>query len=1056
MKFSFKIQQYQTDAVAAVADVFAGQSNARCDTFLHLDSRSMAVQENEANPHLFSELEIEAAEDILGYANNPVQVQPADALHNIRQIQDKYNIPRSTQLETVHNQLALDVEMETGTGKTYVYIKTIFELNKRYGWNKFIIVVPSIAIREGVKKSFSIMEEHFMTEYQKKARYFVYDGRNEAAISSFATDNAINVMIINTQAFNSSFDENKNVAGRKGNQNARLMYTHRDAFGSLRPIDVISNCRPIMILDEPQKMGSSTSQTMQAMAQFKPLFFLHYSATHKIRHNLVYALDAIDAYNKKLVKKIEVKGFELHNLQGMDSYVFLQEVVLSDSKPPMALLDFEVMQKSGVKRSMHKVQVGDNLQILSNGMKQYAGYVVSEINPAGRGTVTFTNGVVVEGRRPIGDVSELDERRLQIVETIKAHFKKEEMLYNKGIKTLSLFFIDEVANYRSYDEDGNVVLGEYGRIFEQEYNRIFDDKLLSLDDSEYKRYLERAASEVSRVHTGYFSIDKKGRSVDAKARKNEESANDENAARAYDLIMKEKEKLLSFEEPVRFIFSHSALSEGWDNPNIFQICTLKHSGSDIKKRQEVGRGMRLCVDQSGNRMDWAACDDRDMDVHDINLLTVVASESYESFVSSLQQDMRENLRDRPQKVSLDVFKHRHITVEDKEYVISDEQAHLIYLYMAVNGYIDDNTQMPSAQFKEDAANNALAEVQSALKPMEPVVHTLVKAIFDDSALNKMIVDGTETKMPQNRLNKNFHKKEFQELWQRINHKYAYTVSFDSNELIANAAGYISANLRVTEVKYTLKSGMQADELQRHHVEAGDSFNLLQSSTKVLKNAHESSIRYDLLHEIASRTTLTRRTVAAILGRLPKHVYAMFRSNPEEFIRKASVMINEQKAALIVEGVEYNTTEETFDSEIFNTDISMKNLSKAFEAKKHVLPYVVTDGMAEKSVERRFAEAMDVAAEVAVYAKLPRGFYIPTPVGNYSPDWAIAFKEGSVQYMYFVAETKGSNSSLELRPIEKAKINCAEKLFKKLSNGEVRYGQVKDYASLLDIVLGRAV
>lgn len=1045
MKFKFKVQQYQTDAVEAVVDVFAGQVKRDDNDFLHSRRIVKHGSDTEEMADFFTE-ESEESVDVIGYSNTPIQLPDSELLQNINRIQDKYSIKRSSQLIKEYKRCALDIEMETGTGKTYVYIKTMFELSKRYGWNKFIVVIPSIAIREGVKKSFQVMEEHFMEQYGRKARYFVYDSDNLNQINNdFATQNTLSVMIINMQAFNTAFKEGAN------NKASRKMYSRRDDFGSQMPIDVIAQCNPIIILDEPQKMEGPA--TKKALERFNPLFTLNYSATHRTKHNTVYALDALDAYNKKLVKKIEVKGFELHNLQGIDSYLFLQEVRVFKDKPPVAVVDFEVMQVNGPKRKTTVLHVKDDLYHLSGKMNQYKGYVISEINPYGQGSVTFTNGVTIEGHKVFGDMSEIDKRRIQIRETILAHFEKEEKLFSRGIKTLSLFFIDEVANYRQYDADGNEVLGEYGRIFEEEYNKVFDDMLLSLMDSDYKRYLERVADDVHKVHTGYFSVDKKGKSVDSKKpKKGEESAGDDDAMRAYDLIMKNKERLLSFDEPVRFIFSHSALSEGWDNPNVFQICTLKHANSETRKRQEVGRGMRLCVNQEGNRQDWATLEDS---VHDVNLLTVIASESYEKFVSDLQNDMKENLRERPVKVDIDVFKNRIIKTKTKEIKITNEQASQLYLYMASNGYIDNETQKVSDKFREDVENKTLAPVQQpAIKEIQSEVHDFVTALFVDDSMADMIGNANETKVMENKPNDNFYKKEFQALWNKINHKYSYRVSFDSTELIHKSIRYINENLRVAEVKYTLKVGRQQDEIQQRQLESGDTFNVSRSKIHTLKEAHSSSIKYDLLHEISSRTDLTRRTVADVLRGLYTTTLAMFKANPEEFIRKVSTMINEQKANMIVEGVEYDTTNETFDSSIFNADISKIPFSKKFDAKKHVLDYVVTDGLAEKSVERKFAEALDSADEVEVYAKLPRGFYIPTPVGNYSPDWAIAFKEGTVQHIYFVAETKGTNSSLEIKPIEKAKIQCAGKLFAKLSGGEVRYGQVKDYGSLMDIVMGK--
>ena len=633
MKFTFKIQQYQTDAVDAVVRVFQGQPYTASTSYM----RDIGTLSNMSGQMRFlpgleddTQLEIEDLMSEIGYKNEALQLTDDQLLQNIRSLQQESNIHQSDALVAPLGRVSLDVEMETGTGKTYVYIKTMFELNRRYGWSKFIVVVPSIAIREGVKKSFEITADHFMEHYGKKARFFVYNSSNLNQLDAFSSNSGINVMIINTQAFAASMNEEKNVEGRKGDAAARIIYTKRDEFGSRRPIDVIAANRPILILDEPQKMGKEDSATQKALKRFNPLFTLNYSATHAKQHNLVYVLDALDAYNKRLVKKIEVKGFEVKNLRGTDQYLYLENIVLSSKNPPMARLEMEIAHKTGSKREFRTLGVGDNLYYISGEMEQYKGFVISEIDPF-TGVVTFTNGDELRKGDVTGDVSEMDMRRVQIRETIISHFQKEQELFKLGIKTLSLFFIDEVAKYRKYDEDGNEQLGEYGRIFEQEYISVLNEYRNFLD-ADYMKYLD--AVDVHEVHRGYFSIDKKtGRSVDSSVKRGTDMSDD---ISAYDLILKNKERLLSFEEPTRFIFSHSALREGWDNPNVFQICTLKHSDSTTQKRQEVGRGLRLCVNQAGNRMDAETLGDK---VHEINVLTVIASESYAPFVSDLQKQI---------------------------------------------------------------------------------------------------------------------------------------------------------------------------------------------------------------------------------------------------------------------------------------------------------------------------------------------------------------------------------------------------------------------------------
>jgi len=1051
MKFSFKIQQYQTDAVNAVVDVFKGQVRPAQDTSYFFDpGRLVPVKTKKAKNtngyNLFQQEldEQEAKQDIiLGYANAPIKLDKVQLLENIKLIQGNNNITPSKELIEGQGKCSLDIEMETGTGKTYVYIKTMFELNKQYGWNKFIIIVPSVAIREGVKKSLETMEEHFMSQYGKKARYFIYDSKNLTKIDDFAKSNEINVMIINNQAFAKSLNEEKNKEGRGGDKGALIIYSERDEFGSRKPIDVIAKTNPILILDEPQKLnGSATQKTMK---RFNPLFSVNYSATHKQEHNEVYRLDALDAYNHKLVKKIEVKGIEVVNLKGIDGYLYCDSFITSKNKPPMVKLEFEQQLKSGtVKRVLRNCAYGDNLYELSNGMLQYEGYKISDIDANDTGCVRFTNGEELHGGEVANNSQEMsDLRRVQIRETIKSHFEKEEQLFAQGIKTLSLFFIDEVAKYRLYDEDGTQKLGEYGKIFEEEYQKIFRDRMQELYQTPYGEYLRNMAADVSAVHTGYFSIDKKGHSVDSK----KDTSNDESA---YDLIMRNKEALLSFNNPVRFIFSHSALREGWDNPNVFQICTLKQSNSNVNKRQEVGRGMRICVNQQGERMDESVCG---ANVHVVNKLTVIASESYAGFVDSLQDEIKKALYERPEKVSIEYFFGRVVKVGDETYKIEGEQARQIVKYLDRHDYLDDDDRI-TEKYKQDAANGTLEPVQDKLKDIEPAVHVLIKSLYDKDSLKDMITNGNQTTVENKLNNKNFEKQEFQELWKRINRKCAYTVKIDSNVLIDKAVAAIDAKLQVTQTLYTLSVGYQKNNMQAHELEQKTSFVSPSNTTNVLKNAHDSSLKYDLLHELTQRTSLTRRTVAAILSRINMMKYRKFRDNPEEFISKVARLINEQKAGLIVEGVTYNTTNEVFDKEIFTAECHRVALSKVFPALRAVTDYVVTDGIAEQSVERRFVENLDKADEVAVYAKLPRGFYIPTPVGKYSPDWAIAFKEGKIKYVYFIAETKGTNESTKLDSMEQAKIKCAEKLFEKLSNGEVHYGQVKDYKSLMDIVLDR--
>lgn len=1019
MKFKFKIQDYQTEAVNAVVKVFEGQPfNDRLSYLRDLGKQNTSVQQTLDN----------ISEDYeSGFGNAPVALSDEALLDNIRTLQLNNSIKQSANLSKPFGagcRCALDIEMETGTGKTYCYIKTMFELNKKFGWSKFIVVVPSIAIREGVKKSFEVMEDHFFEQYGKKARYFIYNSKNLNQLDNFSASKDIYVMIINAQAFASSLKE-----GAK-NEAARIIYSKQDSFGSRRPIDVIAANRPIIILDEPQKLGGDATQS--SIKLFKPLFSLNYSATHRETHNLIYVLDALDAYQKKLVKKIEVKGFEQHNLRGTGGFVYLSQILLDSKQPPRARLTFEARRANlDIERITRLCSVDDNLYSLSAGktnsaIEQYKhDFIIKEINSI-NGTITFLNGEVLAVGEARGDMSEKQMRRIQIRETIQSHFEKEEKLFNQGIKCLSLFFIDEVANYRQYDENGNEALGEFGVMFEQEYISVLNE-YLSIIETPYVKYLK--SIDVRDTHKGYFSIDKKtNRAVNSIEKK---GVCDDISA--YELILKNKERLLSFDEPTRFIFSHSALREGWDNPNVFQICTLKQSNSDISKRQEVGRGMRLCVNSNGDRMDVGALSDK---FHEVNTLTIIASESYTTFAGDLQKELKSTLYQRPTKATIEYFEGKAIQTADGVYNISKADASDIFVYLRYNGYIDREGNVTDTYRNAQEANN-FAPLPPELAPISDGVHKLVQGIFDEKVLAEMVKPATKTKI-NNDLNDNFFKQEFQTLWKRINHKYAYTVNIDSEKLIERAIKAIDEKLIVTQTTYQRTIGSQGDTLD---------FTAEKSKTITLKNSGSSDVAYDLIGKICAGTTLTRKTVAKILKGIKKVKFAMFSSewgNPEDFITKTIRLINEQKADMIVDAISYNLTDEVFDNDIFACGAI--SLDKAIEAERHITPYVVYDS----NIERDFATELELhKEEVCVYAKLPKGFKIPTPVGNYSPDWAIAFFEGAVKYIYFVAETKGSEEHRD--PIERAKNTCAEKLFAKLNSDSVKYGVVNSYQNLMDIM-----
>lgn len=1026
MKFKFRIQDYQTEAVDAVVKVFEGQPFNDRVSYL----RDVGKNRGWTQSSLFSDDVSYFDGDGSGFENAPIELSDERLLDNIRALQLENNIKQSPALSKPFGpfcRCALDIEMETGTGKTYCYIKTIFELNKRYGWSKFIVVVPSIAIREGVKKSFEMMEDHFFEHYGKKARYFIYNSKNLNQLDNFSASKDIYVMIINAQAFASSLKE-----GAK-NEAARIIYSKQDSFGSRRPIDVISANRPIVILDEPQKLGGDATQS--SIKLFNPLFALHYSATHKDVHNLVYVLDALDAYRKKLVKKIEVKGFELRNLRGTDGFVYLSQILLDPKKPPIARMTFEINYAKDINRETRLVSVNDNLYAMSAGanmppLEQYKnGYVVKEINPLNN-TVTFLNGQTLSVGEVRGDISERDMRRIQIRETILSHFEKEEKLFNMDIKCLSLFFIDEVAHYRQYDEDGNELLGDFGKMFEQEYISVLND-YITLNVSPYIEYLK--SIDVKDTHKGYFSIDKKTNRIVNSVEKR--GVCDDISA--YDLILKNKERLLSFDEPTRFIFSHSALREGWDNPNVFQICTLKQSNSEINKRQEVGRGMRLCVNRDGDRIDGSVSG---IKVHDVNVLTVIASDSYKTFVGGLQKEIKDTLYDRPTKATKEYFAGKTVKVGGSLHEISKQEAAIIERYLGFNGYIDYDGNVTDA-YRTAQETGTFAQFPQEIAPMAEGIHKLVQGIFDEKVLSEIIVPANKPKITENELNENFARKEFQTLWNYINHKYAYTVSFDSNELIEKAIRAIDEQMYVTELTYVRTVGTQGR----------DSLDFTEGKTKTttLHNTGGSNVEYDLVGKISQGTTLTRKTVVKILQGIRADKFAMFKANPEEFISKAIRYIKEQKAAVIVDEITYNVTEEEpYGSDIFTMGKGVVNFDNAVKAERHITPWVVVDS----DTEKQFARDLDKdEGDVCVYAKLPRTFKIPTPVGDYSPDWEIAFYEGKVKYIYFIAETKGSMESMQLKKIEDAKIQCAKKLFSKLNGGMVHYDVADTYQHLMDIM-----
>lgn len=1015
MKLQFKHQKFQADAAKAVVDVFAGQPYL---TPSYMMDRGTGTYQ----------MSLTDVQDFTGWGNQRIvpELNNQIILDHIQKIQRANQIEPSPRLEGTYN---LTIEMETGVGKTYTYIKTMYELNKHYGWSKFIIVVPSIAIREGVYKSFQVTQEHFAEEYGKKIRFFIYNSTQLTEIDRFASDNSINAMIINSQAFNA-----------KG-KDARRIYMKLDEFRSRRPIDIIAKTNPIVIIDEPQSVEGK--QTKKNLEEFHPLMTLRYSATHRSDsiYNMVYRLDAMEAYNKKLVKKIAVKGIQKSGITATDSYVYLEGINLSKSNPT-AIIQFHAKGTLGIKTVSRKVRIGFNLYPNSGEMEEYKNnFIVKSID--GRDdSVEFINGIKLYAGDVIGEVSEEQFRRIQIRETILSHIERERQLFYKGIKVLSLFFIDEVEHYRKYDKSGNPENGIFADMFEQEYEDIIQNLQLEIGEDDYIKYLQCISAKST--HAGYFSIDKKGRMINSKVRRSQESSDDVDA---YDLIMKNKELLLNRnpqKSPVRFIFSHSALREGWDNPNVFQICTLKQSSSDIRKRQEVGRGMRLCVNEDGERMDENVLG---ADVHNINVLTVIASESYDKFAKGLQSEIAEAVGSRPRQVTEVLFENTKVHDKDGyEEIIDSAMARRLIHYMIRMDYIDENAALTD-KFYEDKANGKVS-FGAEMDQYKPDFIDILDSIYDDT---KMKPENARSNNVELKVNPDkLAMPEFQALWSKINARTAYVVDFDTDELVCKAVAALDRKLHVPKIFFKVETGSMKEIRSKDDLLAGSSFEKQKSGTYGQhKVAANTSVKYDLVGKLVEETGLTRKAVIQILTGIQPSVFNQFKDNPEEFIIQAAKLINNEKATAIIQHITYDVLDDRYDTNIF-TDVTIKGKLdvNAMKTDKHLFDHIVYDS----TNERKFARALDVASDVAVYVKLPDGFYISTPVGHYNPDWAIAFKSGTVKHIYFVAETKGSMDTMELRGIEDAKIHCAREHFKAISGENVIYDVVDSYQELLEKVM----
>lgn len=1013
MKLQFKHQSFQRDAAQAVVEAFRGQPRQDSLTYrMDMGKGFLAIETQ-------------------GFRNHYITLSDEALTENIREIQKGQDLQPIDRLHRdANNTLALSIEMETGTGKTYTYIKTMYELYKHYGWTKFIIVVPSVAIREGVIKSLETMADHFAEEYGERMQHFVYDSARLTSIDQFASDSKIHVMVINTQAFNAT------------GADARRITMKLEEFAWRRPIDVIAETRPILIIDEPQSVlgADKKNKTRQGLVQFNPLFSLLYSATHRKDdiYNQVYRLDAIDAFNKRLVKKIEVMGVEQVGTTATNGYIYLDAIVLSKKKgeAPRARINFDTTTKMGLRTATRLVDVGFNLYTESGELEAYHdGYIVEAIDGV-KGCIRLSNGQEIYEGQAFGAINEDIVRRIQIRTTIQKHFEREKQLYKQGIKVLSLFFIDSVEKYRIYEAGGETRKGRWAEIFEEEYRSVLNENLNLFMDEEYRQYLNNISAE--KTHAGYFSQDRKGKMIDSKIKRGETTANDPDA---YQLIMRNKERLLSLNEPTRFIFSHSALKEGWDNPNVFQICALKQSDSEVKKRQEVGRGMRLCVNQQGERQDSDLLGDG---VYDINILTVIANESYKDFSEALQKELAESITSRAILVNADLFIGKTIVKANGEkQTLSSSQAATIMEELISAGYV--KKQKLTDKYFEEKKEGAL--MLDEWQGEQEAIFNILDKVFDPEVLK---VDNGRGKKTATFQKERFEKKEFQDLWKRIHSKTYYEVDFATKELINRAVSGLNRSLHVTEIHIAITTGSLANIKSKEELEAGGAMQVDKSKNIKVKEAVASGVRYDLLGELVQRTGLKRSTIAEILYKIKEETFGMYRKNPEEFIIRAGNIINEQKAISVIDHITYHKMEQHYDVNIFSEQELRGRIGiDAIKSEKSLYDLVVVDS---QGIEKQFAEQLEQQQAVEVYTKLPRGFYINTPVGKYNPDWAIVFREGEMKHIYFVAETKGTEDITQLRKVEEAKIKCASRHFASISNSQIKFGVVKNYDSLYNKVM----
>ena len=983
MKIQFENNlEYQDRAISSIVDIFEGQEICQ--------SNFSIVTDHSKGQKTMGDY------DELGIGNR-LELLDDELLTNVQKIQLRNGLPQSKKL----GSMDFSIEMETGTGKTYVYLKSIFELNKRYGFTKFIIVVPSIAIKEGTKKTLEMTDEHFKTLFDNTPYdYFVYDSSNLEQVRDFATSSDIRIMVINIDAFRKSFsDPSKETK-------ANIIHRQNDRLGGQKPIEFIASTNPILIIDEPQSVDN-TAKAKEAIETLNPLCKLRYSATHSQKFNLMYKLDSIDAYEQQLVKQIEVANVKLEDTSNK-AYI---RVVSVKANPRSAKVEIDVNQNGRTTRKVLTLKNGDDLYEKSKGRDVYDGYIINDIYiEKGSEYIEFLNQEIVKLGETLGDADSDSIKRLQIRKTIEEHLDKELRLKPKGIKVLSLFFIDKVANYRAYDEQNNPMKGKFALWFEEEFKNISKKP-------KYQNLFEKIDNDdIESVHDGYFAQDSKGRAKDSTGKNKDDES-------AFDKIMKNKERLLSFDEPLRFIFSHSALKEGWDNPNVFQICTLNETNSVMKKRQEIGRGLRICVDQDGQRVRG----------FDVNTLTIMANESYEDFARALQKEIEDE-----EGIKFGIIEEHcfaNIAVEkengEKEY-FGFTNSEVVYEYLKEKNYINTRGKIQDT-LKTDIKENRF-EVPQEFAALKADITSVITKI----AGNLNVKDAKDKKLIT--LNKEVYLSEdFKALWEQIKYKTTYRVEFDETKLIDECVKHIQTDLTVGKIKYLYsKATNKITKAGVKIVEDTDNDDPL--NREIIDFTLPDIVTY-----IQNETNLTRRVIVDILIKSDK--LQGFKNNPQRFIDGAIKIIKKVMSMFVVDGIKYQKlgdefyyAQECFENQELYGYISTKSTNMVKnETNKSIYTHTVYDS----NVEKNFALEFNKNERVKLFTKLPNWFKINTPLGSYNPDWAVVIEEENQEKLYFVVESKGSDLGLDIRPSESSKIACARKHFKEIST-EVKLVQSDNF------------